>query len=167
MVGAGFEWEQAEARKKKSPFKKIAATASENGGDRSFAGQLTIAAFAAEGDVVVAVGVLKGLVTGDGAQTPVEEPVRLPLNEVTDASAGAGSAGVESLVGGSFDLGFLSTVIQLLGAAFTLAPFNLNIPITKSKKQQKIIAEIYMYRDSPSATSADLASALTKLVRSY
>jgi hypothetical protein len=52
MVGAGLGWDQVEAgkKKKKSPFKNIAATASEDGGERSFAGQLTISAFEAEGD---------------------------------------------------------------------------------------------------------------------
>jgi hypothetical protein len=55
----------------------------------------------------------------------------------------------------------------ILGADFTLAPFNLTIPIAKSKKQQKIIDQIYIARDSPSATPQDLAAALTRLVRYY
>jgi hypothetical protein len=167
MVGAGLGWEQVEAKKKKSPFKKIPVTAGENGGDRSFAGQLTISAFEVEGDDIVAVGVLKGLLTDGGVQTRAEQAVRLPLDKVTDAFASAGSAGVETLAGGSFDLVFLNMVVQILAAAFTLAPFDLKIPITKSKKQQTIIDEIYTARDAPSATPAELAAALTKLVRSY
>ena len=101
---------------------------------------LTISAFEVEVDKIVAVGVLKGLLTDGGVQTRAEQAVRLPLDKVTDAFASAGSAGVETLAGGSFDLVFLNMVVQILAAAFTLAPFDLKIPITKSKKQQKIIA---------------------------
>jgi hypothetical protein len=108
------------------------------------------------------------LVTDNGVgQTTAEQAVRLPMAGVSDVSANASFVGVESVSGGRFDLGFLNSLVQLLGAPFNLAPFDLTIPVAKSKKQKKIINKIYVYRDSPSATPAELAAALTKLVRYY
>jgi len=162
------------APKKVSPFKNIPVTATEDGGDRTFEGLLTIKKFEATPDGVVGVGKVKGVLKDAQGivQQKVKESVRLPVTEVDGAPpvSNPNSANNDRVQAArdldttTYVIAFFVVIVIAIGIYFAAEDLEVECPLSGCQKETNIINNINQHRDHEGGALPGLAFWLTKLI---